>query len=132
MEKIKNIKNINVSFLKNECKLDRWYAEMVEKTEEELSVNDLYHMLVQNVFLDIAIPRCWVELKKNPLVGENYDGQFLEKIVNILRENVQYRNIDDYREFIETITKSSLEFDFDEDRKEYMSLLEQLSELFDN
>ena len=105
---------------------------MVEKTEEELSVNDLYHMLVQNVFLDIAIPRCWVELKKNPLVGENYDGQFLEKIVNILRENVQYRNIDDYREFIETITKSSLEFDFDEDRKEYMSLLEQLSELFDN
>ncbi len=75
MRKIKDIKNIDTSKLNHRCKLDDWYAEMLEKTECELTVNDIYHMLVQKVFFEIAVTKCWMEMKINPLVGENYESQ---------------------------------------------------------
>lgn len=127
MLKIKDIKKIDTSKLNNRCKFDIWYAGMIEKSVDELTIKDIYYMLSQKVFLDIVVPKCWEELKKNPLVGENYEGQFLEILLKALKENKQYIDKKDYEEFMEVVGNYPFEFEDDIEKKEYESKLEELS-----
>lgn len=45
MNKIKDEYNIDNKQLRTDSPLDKWFIEMIDKSEEELSIKDLSHML---------------------------------------------------------------------------------------
>lgn len=78
-------KGLDLRTLKRESPLDRWFYEMVQKKESQLSLLDISRMLRQEVFLDIAIPASEVLLASDPLCGEMFDGQLLELLLRVLK-----------------------------------------------
>ena len=78
---MKEILNIDTSGIKISCPLDKWFIELCGKTYAELTYDDTYRMLVQDIAVDIAVDKSLELLIDEPLCGI-YDGQLLEKIVS--------------------------------------------------
>ncbi|MCM1180984.1 MAG: contact-dependent growth inhibition system immunity protein [Clostridium sp.] len=85
-EKIYRIKNIDTAQLESQSPLGQWFADLVNKQIEELSLLDISRMLRQEVLLDIAMPLTLERLLKNPFEGEMYEGQLLELYIRCLRK----------------------------------------------
>ncbi|MBY0595210.1 contact-dependent growth inhibition system immunity protein [Bacillus bingmayongensis] len=80
---IKDIFRINDDFGVN-CKYDKKYKEILNKTVDDLTVSDIYFLIRQDILKDLAIKRAIYFIKENPLAGEMYPSQLLE----ILSENM--------------------------------------------
>lgn len=88
-----------VSSTKELSPLEKWYNELLEKTESQLTISDVMKMIRQNVFLEIAVGRAIVYLKKDTLIGEMYEGELLDKISK-LDKRILGRYINDLKEII--------------------------------
>ena len=130
MTKIKDKHNIDSTQLSTQSPLDKWFLEMIDKSEDDLSIKDLSHMLRQGVFLEVAVQKSWIELKNDPLAGEMYDGELLKLLIRVLKENKQYQRIEDYNEFMDNIKNSSHVWENSYEKEEYEKLLEQLVIIF--
>lgn len=126
---IKSLKNIDIRTLKNDCALDSWYNDMIEKTPEELDIADISRMLRQDVFSDIAIPAAWKKLYSNPLSGEMYDGQLLETLLRYLSNHVEQLDAQKASNFLKLATDflAVYEWELPEDRQDFEQLLLKIS-----
>ena len=126
---IKSLKNIDIRTLKNDCALDSWYNDMIEKTPEELDIADISRMLRQDVFSDIAIPVAWQKLYSNPLSGEMYDGQHLETLLRYLSNHVEQLDAQRASNFLKLATDflAVYEWELPEDRQDFEQLLLKIS-----
>ncbi|MCG7409113.1 contact-dependent growth inhibition system immunity protein [Paenibacillus sp. ACRRX] len=43
--------------VETEYALDNWYNRLIDKTEEEVDLTDVCRMILQNVFIEIAIKK---------------------------------------------------------------------------
>jgi len=131
-EKLYQIKGIDLRGLKQQCDLDQWYAELVHKSIDELSMLDLSRMLRQEIFPDLAVPLVWNALIANPFAGEMYEGQLLEILLRFLRKHPGQMEGDAYQKFAFSL-QHELEFhvwESDEDRIEYEKVVRALDKLF--
>lgn len=98
MDKIKDIykcekvdENVNFS------SLVKWYNNVIEKTYNELDIDDVLRMLRQNLFVDMAVKKSLVMLNNDIFIGEYYDGELLEHILktdkNYLKDNIDDINM---------------------------------------
>ena len=126
---IKSLKNIDIRTLKNDCALDSWYNDMIEKTPEELDIADISRMLRQDVFSDIAIPVAWQKLYSNPLSCEMYDGQLLETLLRYLSNHVEQLDAQRASNFLKLATDflAVYEWELPEDRQDFEQLLLKIS-----
>lgn len=60
--------------------MQEWYNQIIDKSMQDITVADVLRMIRQNEFMDTAIQRATELLKENPLIGEIYDGELIEKI----------------------------------------------------
>ncbi|WP_054950855.1 contact-dependent growth inhibition system immunity protein [Numidum massiliense] len=106
--------------------LEKWYSTFIEKTVDDIDVNDVYRMIGQNVLIDLGVEKAIQFLKEDPLAGELYDGQFLELLYELDRSV--------YADKVETLTElttsimdnlDDLGWIGEEDAKEYTDLLEK-------
>lgn len=135
MEKtIYEIKNIKLNGLKNECSLDEWYNSMILKKASELNILDISRMLRQDIYADIALPQILKVLYVDPLEGEMYEGQLLELMINYIKSHSEFKDEINYYQLKQTINKeiANIEWDFEEDKKTYCDLVEELDRLFIN
>jgi hypothetical protein len=61
-----------------EYALDKWYTRLINKTADEIDLEDVSRMLTQNVFIDLGIKKAMEILSEDPIAGVFYDGQLLE------------------------------------------------------
>lgn len=70
------------SGLDKKYNLEIWYNKLLEKTYSELTIADVMRMIRQEIFGEIALKKAVDLLKDNPLAGEMYEGELLEKLLN--------------------------------------------------
>ena len=77
---IKEIYSLNPNNQNDEPEyaLDKWYDSLINKTADEIDLEDVSRMLSQNVFIDLGIKRAMEILSEDPIAGVFYDGQLLE------------------------------------------------------
>lgn len=63
--------------------LQKWYNQLIDKSIDEITVEDILKMMRQKQFIDLALSRAINYLKENVFAGELYDGEILEKISEI-------------------------------------------------
>lgn len=63
--------------------LEKWFNEVIYKSEIELNISDLLRMIRQNLFIDLALILSIKMLKENPLIGEYYDGELIGHLLKV-------------------------------------------------
>ena len=93
-EPIYKIKNVKLEELNREWPLEIWFYEMVQKSVEELTLDDLGRMLRQDVFVDIAVPATWKTILAEPFEAEKYEGKLIVALTKVFKH---YPNMKDYK-----------------------------------
>jgi CDI immunity proteins len=128
------LKNININDMKQECSLDKWFIEILQKEISELNLLDVSRMLRQEVYPDIAVPLTWKILKENPFEGEMYDGQLLELLIRYLMNNQEEKDEIAYINFKDTLDDKINKYEWE--NKDYINsykvLLDKLDLIFKN
>lgn len=120
-QKIKEIYHINDNFPIEDDKYDKWLKSLLNKTENEITENDVYTMFCQHELEDLAIQKAIEFILEDPLAGELEDGQFLEQLANApLSKLTIYRNdLKKLPSYIENHLDDSM-WDFDFEKEEFM------------
>ena len=125
-------KGVSLEDIKINAPLDEWFYEMLKKSEDELSVRDISHMLRQEVYLDIAVSLGWKKIIENPLCGEMYEGQMLDLLTRVFVHNPEYKDYELFRRFEKRMKEvyESYQWDTDYEEKEVDKSLVNFRQLF--
>ncbi|PFE01124.1 hypothetical protein COE15_17530 [Bacillus cereus] len=124
---LKEIYNIEASFEIN-SKFDNWYKKLLNKTIQELSLDDVYTMLRQNILLKLAIEQACIFIREDPSAGVMYDGQLLEILSELAPEA-----INDKRNCLESLLPytqleiSKHTWDDEFEKEEYQNIIEKFN-----
>jgi hypothetical protein len=113
----------NTQTEESEYPLDQWYNRLIDKTIDEIELEDVSRMLAQNVFMDLGIKKALEILKDDPLAGEMYDGHLLKILYSI--ELNQFEDLSQLASLLQDINRnlSNIEWADEEDQEEYTELL---------
>ena len=120
-----NLKDIPAN---DRCQMDEWYNHLIQKNPSQLDLFDVTRMIIQNIFLDLAIAKAIEFLKSNPFCGQRYSGELLELLYRL-----DNRYMEDYKGALLDIfdkAKAGLnKFDwlYDEEKDEFNSLVNAFS-----
>lgn len=104
--------------------LQKWYGKLIDKTYDELDILDVTRMIKQKEFIELAVHKAVDLLKDNPFCGELYEGEILEKMLEL---DMLY--LSNYRQELKEILDKALkdneryEWLIEEERIEYKNLV---------
>ena len=129
-EKIKEIYHVSDDFPATTEKYDIWLKELLNKTEDEIDENDVYTMFSQHELEELAIKKAIEFILDDPLVGEMWDGQFLEQLAKepIEKLEIYGKELKELPSHIDQNIDDSL-WDFDFERDEFMEKYEEFKEV---
>ncbi len=80
--KIKDIYNISFDItdisIEDRCPIHDWYNNLLNKTYNQLDIFDVTRMLIQKVFLKMALTKSIDLLEENPFAGQRFEGELME------------------------------------------------------
>ena len=124
--KIRDIYQLPQGEVQEDYALDEWYNTLINKDITELDISDLCRMIKQGIFIELAIDKAIGFLKLNPLEGDVYDGQLLEVLFSVDREEITEQKEPLKEVLIDVKEKVEMDdFMSDEDFNEYIDLVEQ-------
>lgn len=107
-EKIKDIYNDTFAIEnleeKDRVAINYWYLNLINKTICEVDLFDTTRMLIQKVYLELAIEKSIQFIVENPFCGQRYEGELLELLSKI---NILYLN--SYKDMLIKILLDALE-----------------------
>lgn len=128
--KIKDIYNITFELSdipeENKCGMNEWYYKVINKSYEQLDLFDITRMIIQKIFLELAINKAKIFIEDNPFCGERYEGELLELLFKI-----DYMYLKEHGDFFSKILKKAFEENktyewlCEEEREEFNSLINQ-------
>lgn len=126
------MKELKLNDIKQTSPLDKWFHEMVQKSIDELTTGDVTRMLRQEVYLDIAIPIAWKNIINNPFDGELYDGETLEMLIRVFKNNPEKIDNNLYSVFKKELCQkyNKYEWGSEYEKEEYDKLLVKFKQLF--
>lgn len=106
-----------------EYALDTWYARLINKTADEIDLEDVSRMLTQNVFIDLGIKKAMEILSEDPIAGVFYDGQLLQLLSAVDLDD--FKDLSQLKLLLQKINNnlSNLDWSSEEDQKEFNELL---------
>lgn len=106
-----------------EYALDKWYARLINKTADEIDLEDVSRMLTQNVFIDLGIKKAIEILSEDAIAGVFYDGQLLELLSAVDLD--EFKDLSQLKLLLQEINNNLSNFDWssEEDQIEYNELL---------
>lgn len=106
-----------------EYALDKWYARLINKTADEIDLEDVSRMLTQNVFIDLGIKKAIEILSEDAIAGVFYDGQLLELLSAVDLD--EFKDLSQLKLLLQEINNNLSNFDWSskEDQIEYNELL---------
>lgn len=69
--------------------LDEWFSSILDIPIDELDVGDVARAIRQGLFLAEVLPKAEVILRKDPLAGEDYDGQLISSIASLNYDEIK-------------------------------------------
>lgn len=75
-------KNINYVPSKK-TSLDEWLSNILDIPLEELDIGDIARAIRQSLFLAEILPIAEIILMRDPLAGDDYDGQLISSIASL-------------------------------------------------
>lgn len=69
--------------------LDEWFSGILDISIDELEVGDVARAIRQDIFLECILPKAEVILQKDPLAGEDYDGQLISSIASLNHSEIK-------------------------------------------
>lgn len=113
----------------NPSGLIRWYNRLIEKTAEELDVQDVLRMARQKILIDVAGNRAVDLFLTDPFAGEIDDGDLLELLVSmgdVIKKNV---NKQELKRVIDRAKKDMqfFEWDSEENKVRFQRNLDKLN-----
>lgn len=100
--------------------LIRWYNLVVDKTMEELNIEDVARMVRQDILKDLAIERVIDLFFEDPYDGEYQDGGLLTFLNSLNMNDVNEEKINRLREVLKRLSVEYMNFDWED--KELMEL----------
>jgi hypothetical protein len=73
----------------NRSSLDEWFSRILDIPIDELEVGDVARAIRQDIFLAEILPKAEIILKKDPLAGEDYDGQLISSIASLNYDEIK-------------------------------------------
>lgn len=127
-DKIKEIYNLSFNIVdvpkEDRCPMHDWYNALINKTYSQLDLFDVTRMLIQKMFLELAVSRSIIFIKDNPFCGQRYEGELMEILSKL---DVDYLNV--YKDNIQEILSKALienetyEWLCEEEREEFSKLI---------
>lgn len=110
-----------------EDSLVEWFNQLINKTEDEISLLDINRMVRQNILVEVSLKKAVQEMLKDPFVGELTYGDLLEHAILLDSELLKQYT----KEFKEIINKSdknlnSVAWTYPEEKYEYLDLIKEL------
>lgn len=88
-KKIKDIYNISfkISDVSKEdrCPMQDWYSNLINKNFHQLDLFDVTRMLIQKMFLELAVLKAISFIRENPFCGQRYESELLELLSKLDR-----------------------------------------------
>lgn len=126
----KTIKEMyNEEFVDNpETSLVKHYNSVLNKTPDELNLEDICMLVRQEFFLEIAVPKAVKILESNHSAGDNYDYSLLVNLSNVESSLSGYKDI--ISNLINALEKDykKIKFELEGDEQDYLSSIEKLKE----
>lgn len=123
---IKDIYNITFDLSdipeENKCEMNEWYYKLINKSYEQLDLFDVTRMIIQKLFLELAINKAKIFIAENPFCGERYEGELLELLFEV--DDMYLKK---HRAFLSKILKKAFE-----ENKTYEWLCEEEREEFND
>lgn len=69
--------------------LDEWFSSILDVPIDELEVGDVARAIRQDIFLTEVLPKAEDILRKDPLAGEDYDGQLISSIATLNYDEIK-------------------------------------------
>ena len=69
--------------------LDEWFSSILDIPIDELEVGDVAKAIRQDIFLAEVLPKAEAILRKDPLAGEDYDGQLISSIASLNYDEIK-------------------------------------------
>ena len=106
--------------------LPQWFNKVIDKTPEELSVDDIGIMIRQDVVFDLALDKAIELLADDPLSGYQYEGEILASLSrHESYTEAQKKKITTLISKLETFADNH-EFEVDEFKDDYLNDLNNL------
>lgn len=105
---------------------------MIIKCIDELTCEDIAHMLRQRVFLDIAVPCAWEKIINDPFCGEMYDGELIKLLTEVLSNHSQDQDMISYNIFKQLIAQKIEEHEWYDsiEKGDFQKIVTELELLF--
>ena len=82
MKKIKDMYNDDFCMSKiindNRVPMNEWYEELINKTYNQLNLADVTRMIIQKIYLQLAVEKAINYIEENIFCGHRYEGELLE------------------------------------------------------
>lgn len=131
METDKTIKDrYDVSFnlddvtKEDRCPMHEWYNNLINKTYNQLNLFDVTRMIIQKIYLELAVTKAVSFVKENPFCGQRYEGELLELLYKL---DIYY--LEKYKETLKEVLDNALkqnkvyEWLCEEERVEFSDLV---------
>lgn len=123
-----DIYGITVESAEKICPTEEWYIKLLKKKPEEIEIKDVTKMLINNIFIEVAIKKALVILSEDYMAGEFYDGHLLVLLSRI--DLSKYDNeFCDIKSVINNIKEIANEEDW-ESKDEYEEYIGYLQKCF--
>ncbi len=115
------------------CSMHIWYKNLINKTYTQLDLFDVTRMLIQNMFLDIAVKKAIEYLKINPFCGQRYEGELIELILKIDSSYLESHK-EEIKIILNDATNKNVNYEWlvEEERQEFSDLLNILGTKLDS
>ena len=111
-----------------ETSLLKRYNSILNKTPDELNVDDICVLIRQEFFLDIAVPKAIKIISENPSAGDNYDYCLLYNLAHMESSLGKYK--DEISKLIMGLEQKfkDIIFELDSDRVDFSDSIQLLKE----
>ncbi|HCH39532.1 MAG TPA: hypothetical protein DE191_08550 [Enterobacter sp.] len=95
----------------NRSSLDEWFSSVLDVPIDELEVGDVARAIRQDIFLAEVLPKAEIILQKDPLAGEDYDGQLISSIASLNHDEIKsvLPSLQRISSFLNQLDKTSLD-----------------------
>lgn len=95
----------------NRSSLDEWFSSILDVPIDELEVGDVARAIRQDIFLAEVLPKAEVILRKDPLAGEDYDGQLISSIASLNYDEIKsaLHSLQSISAFLNQLDKTDLD-----------------------
>jgi len=130
MNSLKKIYNLSYDVSGFNSGLVNWYNQLIDKSQDDLSVSDVCKMIRQDILKDVAVQKAIELFLDNPYDGEYDDGGLLKVLTSLDIKSIPVATLDKLKATLGVVRHEYIDFDwFDEEAKfQYTKNVEKMLE----